>query len=99
VIAQKSEGCMRMRSALWIRSSALPMVELNYANTLSILNILDADYYFKLLDCMLKQDLAGALLLYDDITAKALKVISWSMVLQSSPGTYWYVKMKKLQPS
>jgi len=37
------------------------------------LNILDADYYFKLLDCMLKQDLAGALLLYDDINRKGFE--------------------------
>ncbi len=44
--------------------------EVNYQHTLEHLNILDADYYFKLMDCMLSQDLAGAMLLFDDIMRK-----------------------------
>jgi DNA polymerase-3 subunit gamma/tau len=47
--------------------------KLTYQNTLEHLNILDADYYFKLIDCMLKQDLAGAMLLYDDINKKGFE--------------------------
>jgi DNA polymerase-3 subunit gamma/tau len=47
--------------------------ELTYANSLEHLNILDADYYFKLLDCMQQQDLAGAMLLYDDINRKGFE--------------------------
>src|SRR4030095_7166737 len=42
-------------------------------NTLEHLNILDADYYFRLLDCMLQQDTAGALLLYDGINQKGFE--------------------------
>src|SRR5690606_30529311 len=37
------------------------------------LNILDADYYFQLLDAMLSQDLSGALLLYDQINRKGFE--------------------------
>jgi DNA polymerase-3 subunit gamma/tau len=47
--------------------------EVNYQNTLEHLNILDADYYFKLIDCMQQQDLAGAMLLYDDINRKGFE--------------------------
>ncbi|MBC8033609.1 MAG: DNA polymerase III subunit gamma/tau, partial [Chitinophagaceae bacterium] len=47
--------------------------ELTYQNTLEHLNILDADYYFKLTDCMLEQNLSGALLLYDDINKKGFE--------------------------
>jgi DNA polymerase-3 subunit gamma/tau len=47
--------------------------ELNYANTLEHLNILDADYYFKLMDSMQQQDLAGTMLLFDDINRKGFE--------------------------
>jgi DNA polymerase-3 subunit gamma/tau len=73
VIAQKSEGCMRDALSIMDKIVSFTNGELNYTNTLEHLNILDADYYFKLLDCMLKQDLAAALLLYDDINRKGFE--------------------------
>lgn len=73
IIAQKSEGCMRDALSIMDKIVSFTNGELNYANTLEHLNILDADYYFKLLDCMLQQDLAGALLLYDDINRKGFE--------------------------
>jgi DNA polymerase-3 subunit gamma/tau len=73
VIAQKSEGCMRDALSIMDKIVSFTNGELNYTNTLEHLNILDADYYFKLLDCMLKQDLAGAMLLYDDINRKGFE--------------------------
>jgi DNA polymerase III subunit gamma/tau len=73
VIAQKSEGCMRDALSILDKIVSFTNSELTYANTLEHLNILDADYYFKLLDCMLQQDLAGAMLLYDDINRKGFE--------------------------
>ncbi|MBN8862021.1 MAG: DNA polymerase III subunit gamma/tau [Sphingobacteriales bacterium] len=73
VIAQKSEGCMRDALSIMDKIVSFTGGELNYANTLEHLNILDADYYFKMLDAMLKQDLAGAMLLYDDINRKGFE--------------------------
>lgn len=73
VIAQKSEGCMRDALSIMDKIVSFTDGELNYANTLEHLNILDADYYFKLLDAMLQQDLAGALLLYDGINRKGFE--------------------------
>ncbi|HEX2846472.1 MAG TPA: DNA polymerase III subunit gamma/tau [Chitinophagaceae bacterium] len=73
VIAQKSEGCMRDALSIMDKIVSFTGGELNYANTLEHLNILDADYYFKLLDAMLQQDLAGALLLYDGINRKGFE--------------------------
>ena len=73
VIAQKSEGCMRDALSIMDKIISFTNGELTYTNTLEHLNILDADYYFKLLDCMLKQDLAGAMLLYDDINRKGFE--------------------------
>jgi DNA polymerase III subunit gamma/tau len=73
VIAQKSEGCLRDALSILDKIVSFTDGELNYANTLEHLNILDADYYFKLLDCMQQQDLAGAMLLYDDINRKGFE--------------------------
>ena len=73
VIAQKSEGCMRDALSIMDKIVSFTNGKLNYQNTLEHLNILDADYYFKLIDCMLKQDLAGAMLLYDDIHKKGFE--------------------------
>src|SRR5882757_9422111 len=73
IIAQKSEGCLRDALSILDKIVSFTNGELNYANTLEHLNILDADYYFKLLDCMLKQDLAAAMLLYDDINRKGFE--------------------------
>jgi len=73
VIAQKSEGCMRDALSIMDKIVSFTNGELNYQNTLEHLNILDADYYFRLMDCMLKQDLSGAMLLYDDINKKGFE--------------------------
>jgi DNA polymerase-3 subunit gamma/tau len=73
VIAQKSEGCMRDALSIMDKIVSFTNGELNYANTLEHLNILDADYYFRLLEFMLKQDLSGAMLLYDDINRKGFE--------------------------
>src|SRR6187431_1430997 len=73
IIAQKSEGCMRDALSIMDKIVSFTNGELTYANTLEHLNILDADYYFKLLDCMLQQDTAGALVLYDGINQKGFE--------------------------
>jgi DNA polymerase-3 subunit gamma/tau len=75
VIAQKSEGCMRDALSILDKIVSFTNGEVSYKNTLEHLNILDEDYYFKLLDDLLQQDIGGAMLLYDEINSKALKVI------------------------
>ncbi|HEY1114306.1 MAG TPA: DNA polymerase III subunit gamma/tau [Chitinophagaceae bacterium] len=73
LIAQKSEGCMRDALSILDKIVSFTNGEITYNNTLEHLNILDADYYFQLIDCMLQQDLAGAMLLYDDINKKGFE--------------------------
>ena len=73
VIAQKSEGCMRDALSILDKIVSFTNGEVNYKHTLEHLNILDADYYFRLMDCMLQQDLAGAMLLFDDIMRKGFE--------------------------
>jgi DNA polymerase-3 subunit gamma/tau len=73
LISQKSEGCMRDALSIMDKIVSFTGGQLNYANTLEHLNILDEDYYFRLLECMQKQDLAGAMLIYDDINRKGFE--------------------------
>ena len=73
IIARKSEGCMRDALSILDKIVSFTSGTVTYQNTLEHLNILDADYYFKLMDCMQQQDLAGAMLLYDDIDRKGFE--------------------------
>src|ERR1700744_107077 len=73
VIAQKSEGCMRDALSILDKIVSFTNGELTYRNTLEHLNILDADYYFRILDAMQQQDLSDALLIYDDINRKGFE--------------------------
>src|SRR6476469_9464498 len=73
LISQKSEGCMRDALSILDKIVSFTNGEVTYENTIEHLNILDADYYFRLMDCMLGQDLAGAMLLYDDIDKKGFE--------------------------
>ncbi|MEI8279114.1 MAG: DNA polymerase III subunit gamma/tau [Bacteroidota bacterium] len=73
VIAQKSEGCMRDALSMLDRISSFTNGELTYSNTMEHLNLLDADYYFKLTDLMLCQDVAGTLLMLDHALEKGFE--------------------------
>src|ERR1035437_7033546 len=66
-IIDKEEGCMRDALSILDKIVSFTNGELTYQNTLEHLNMLDADYYFKLLDAMMQQQLADAMLLYDGI--------------------------------
>jgi len=65
VIAQKSEGCMRDALSMFDRIVSFTNGMLTYNNTMEHLNLLDADFYFGLVDNMLAQDVSGALLKLD----------------------------------
>lgn len=73
VIAQKSEGCMRDALSILDKIVSFTNGTLTYQNTLEHLNILDEDYYFRLLENLLQQDLASAMLLFDEINRKGFE--------------------------
>ncbi len=73
VIAQKSEGCLRDALSILDKIVSFTSGNLTYANTLEHLNILDEDYYFKLLLQLQQQQLADALLLFDEINQKGFE--------------------------
>lgn len=73
VIAQKSEGCMRDSLSILDKIVSFTNGTLTYQNTLEHLNILDEDYYFRLLNSLQKQDMAAAMMLYDEINRKGFE--------------------------
>ena len=73
VIAQKSEGCMRDALSMLDRIVSFTNGMLTYGNTMEHLNMLDADFYFRLTDHMLSQDVSGTLLALDEVLEKGFE--------------------------
>ena len=80
IIAQKSDGCMRDALSMLDKIVSFTNASLTYSNTLEHLNVLDEDYFFKMLDMLYNQDLPGVLSLYDEIDKKGFE---GDMVLNS----------------
>jgi DNA polymerase-3 subunit gamma/tau len=73
VIAQKSEGCMRDSLSMLDRISSFTNGHLTYAGTMEHLNLLDADFYFRLTDSLLASDVSGTLLHLDAVLDKGFE--------------------------
>lgn len=73
LIAQKSEGCMRDALSILDKIVSFSNGELTYKNTLEHLNILDEEYFFKLIEYLTNQALTKAMLLYDEINQKGFE--------------------------
>lgn len=80
IIAQKSDGCMRDALSMLDKIVSFTNASLTYSNTLEHLNVLDEDYFFKMLDMLYNQDLPSVLSLYDEIDKKGFE---GDMVLNS----------------
>jgi len=73
VVAQKSEGCMRDALSMLDRIAGFTNGQLTYTATMEHLNMLDADFYFKLTDYLLAQDISGALLELDGVLERGFE--------------------------
>ncbi|MFY0252438.1 DNA polymerase III subunit gamma/tau [Chitinophaga sp. 30R24] len=73
LIAQKTDGCMRDSLSTLDKIVSFTSGHLTYQNTLEHLNILDYDYFFRVMATVLEQDVAGALLLFDEILQKGFE--------------------------
>lgn len=80
IIAQKSDGCMRDALSMLDKIVSFTNGSLTYSNTLEHLNVLDEDYFFRMLEMLYNQDLPGVLSLYDEIDKKGFE---GDMVLNS----------------
>ncbi|MBQ6763992.1 MAG: DNA polymerase III subunit gamma/tau, partial [Paludibacteraceae bacterium] len=67
VVAQKADGGMRDALSIFDQLVAFCGTEISYERTIEVLNVLNADYYFSLVDNALAHNVAGALLLFNDV--------------------------------
>ena len=70
VIAQKADGAMRDALSIFDQVAASTEGHITYQSALENLNVLDYDYYFRLIDTFLTGDVMQALLIYKEIRDK-----------------------------
>jgi len=73
LVAQKTDGCMRDSLSTLDKIVSFTGGHLTYSNTLEHLNILDYDYFFKVMEAVMVQDVATALLIFDEILQKGFE--------------------------
>jgi DNA polymerase-3 subunit gamma/tau len=73
VIAQKSDGGMRDALSMFDRLANFGGGKLTYASVLENLNVLDYDYFFKVTDALLTENLSSALQLFDTVLKKGFE--------------------------
>ncbi|MCH5235866.1 MAG: DNA polymerase III subunit gamma/tau [Muribaculaceae bacterium] len=70
VIALKADGAMRDALSIFDQVVASTHGKVTYQGTIEALNVLDQDYYFRLVDIFKRGDVADALLTFKEITDK-----------------------------
>lgn len=67
VIAQKADGALRDACSIFDQVVSFAGNNLSYKSVIENLNILDYDYYFRVTDHILKNEIPGTLLVYNEI--------------------------------
>lgn len=73
IIAQKADGGMRDALSMFDRLSSFSEGKLTYNSVLENLNVLDYDYFFKVTDALLAENLTLTLQLFDEILRKGFE--------------------------
>lgn len=83
VIAQKADGAMRDALSIFDQIVSYCGKEIKYKAVIDILNVLDYEYYLRLVDCFLQGDVVESLLILDDIINKGFDLQSFVSGLSS----------------
>ncbi|MDX1666145.1 MAG: DNA polymerase III subunit gamma/tau, partial [Saprospiraceae bacterium] len=70
VIAQKADGALRDALSIFDRMVAFSGKEITYSEVIDNLNVLDYDYYFRLVEALLLEDVGQVLRLLDEVLRK-----------------------------
>lgn len=70
VIARKADGAMRDALSIFDQVAASSMGKITYHSAIDSLNVLDYDYYFRLIDAFRNHNVPDALLIYKEIRDK-----------------------------
>jgi len=67
VVAQKADGGLRDALSIFDQLVAFCGNTITYEQTIAVLNVLNSDYYFSLVEDALRHDVTAALLLFNDV--------------------------------
>ena len=70
VVAQKADGGMRDALSIFDQLVSFCGTTITYEQAIAVLNVLDTDYYFCLVDAALAQNVSAALLLLNEVLVK-----------------------------
>ncbi len=70
IIAQKADGALRDALSIFDQIVTFSGNNVTYQNVIDNLNILDYDYFFRIVESTQKEDIPGVLLLFNDIVEK-----------------------------
>ncbi len=70
IIGQKADGAMRDALSIFDKVVSSTDRQISYEELIEHLNILDYDYYFKLTEYFLSEDISNVMLLFDEILSK-----------------------------
>lgn len=83
ILAQKADGAMRDALTLFDQTVAFCGKDIKYEQVISNLNILDYEYYFRMIDHFLAADYTSALLIFDEILSKGFNALHFISGLSS----------------
>ncbi len=81
VIAQKADGAMRDALTIFDQTVAFCGNDIQYADVIRNLGVLDYEYSFRLVDAFLAKDYASALMIFDEILAKGFNALHFVSAL------------------
>ena len=102
VIAQKADGAMRDALSIFDQVAASSAGNITYASTIENLNVLDHDYYFRLMEAFRTCNVTEALLIYKEIRDKGFDSLFFinglaqhirDMMVASTPQTHKLLDM------
>ena len=77
VVAQKADGGMRDALSIFDQLVAFCGNNITYERTIEVLNVLNVDYYFSLIDQALAHDVSGALMLFNEVLNKGFNAANF----------------------
>ncbi len=73
IVAQKADGGMRDALSIFDQLVSFCGDNITYEKTIETLNVLDYEYYFRLIDCFLTNDVHQSLLIFNEILTKGFQ--------------------------
>ena len=92
IIAQKADGAMRDALSIYDKVSSSLQGDISYPKVAEILNVLDHENYFKIVDAAIKEDLPSMMVLIDEIIKRGFEVEQLSIGLMGHLRQILFVK-------